>query len=411
MSDTLDALRAAAVARPADRTVRLVLADALDEAGDPARAAFVRAQVELEGLPPGDPRAAALAAECAELFRAHWIDWWKPVCAAVGLPEPFVPRARLGARLRRRLTGDARAAGAPYAAHPAVPSVSVPEPRVVAHFVAGFPELLHFPTDPPHDLNRWAAAVPLNHLRWAGQHAATDDWDALDHPALARLSVLTVDRLPAGAAERAARFAPLAGLWRLRFGPTNPMPDAVRAAVRNPVWGGLRALELLGTADPSAVRALARDCTLGELEELALEVGGVPAQSGLPGVVGAVATALTRLLANVLAEHELPPGPVTLADHSAALAALAGSPLVPRLKRLTVRSADPGGRDRAARALLRLASAPPGGAPHLADDALLALGAALDPARVERLELPAEHVGPRARAALSARFGPRLALT
>src|SRR3954447_9676325 len=94
MTEMLDALHAAIIAAPADRTVRLVYADALDESGDPAaaaRAEFVRAHVALEATADDDPGRAAVAARCEELFLAHWIDWWAPVCAAVGLPAPFVP--------------------------------------------------------------------------------------------------------------------------------------------------------------------------------------------------------------------------------------------------------------------------------------------------------------------------------
>ncbi|MBM3982812.1 MAG: TIGR02996 domain-containing protein, partial [Planctomycetes bacterium] len=111
----LAALEAAIIDAPTDRTVRLVYADALDESGAPgaaARAEFVRAQIEIEALPETDFRRASLVGRCDELFAEHWDDWWRPVCTAVGLPEPYVPRrrrkpggARRGSRLRR---------GAPY---------------------------------------------------------------------------------------------------------------------------------------------------------------------------------------------------------------------------------------------------------------------------------------------------------
>ncbi len=53
----LDALSRAVLASPDDDTPRLIYADALEEAGQPARAAFVRAQVALARLPPYDPFA------------------------------------------------------------------------------------------------------------------------------------------------------------------------------------------------------------------------------------------------------------------------------------------------------------------------------------------------------------------
>ena len=85
MSDTLAALSAAVIAAPADRTVRLVFADALDESGEPANVAapssFAR-RFELESMADDDPERAILAARCEELFAEHWIDWWRPVCTS-----------------------------------------------------------------------------------------------------------------------------------------------------------------------------------------------------------------------------------------------------------------------------------------------------------------------------------------
>src|SRR5262245_17675106 len=107
MSDTLDALHRAVIASPQDRTVRLVYADALDETGEAvlvARAEFIRTQIELESLeslPETDPRRAAAAVRCGELFETHWLDWWRPVCAAAGLPLPHVPGKRVRDRLAR----------------------------------------------------------------------------------------------------------------------------------------------------------------------------------------------------------------------------------------------------------------------------------------------------------------------
>ena len=104
MEATLAALQAVIIDTPADRTVRLVYADALDESGDPAhaiRAEFIRAQIALEPLTGTEPEWDALAGRCDDLFREHWIDWWQPVCAAVGLPPPYVPKRRgRGKRVR-----------------------------------------------------------------------------------------------------------------------------------------------------------------------------------------------------------------------------------------------------------------------------------------------------------------------
>ncbi len=52
-----DALYHAILANPDDDTLRLVYADALEESGDPRRAAFVRTHVELARVPDDDPLA------------------------------------------------------------------------------------------------------------------------------------------------------------------------------------------------------------------------------------------------------------------------------------------------------------------------------------------------------------------
>ena len=52
-----DALRAAVVASPDDDLPRLVFADYLEERGEPARAAFIRDQIELANTPPWEPFA------------------------------------------------------------------------------------------------------------------------------------------------------------------------------------------------------------------------------------------------------------------------------------------------------------------------------------------------------------------
>ena len=93
-------------------------------------------------MPDGDPQRPALAARCSELFAANWIDWWRPVCAAVGLPEPYVPGRSLGARLRRALGGEKREPGEPYSAYPGASSLHSNEHGFTAQFIAGFPELL-----------------------------------------------------------------------------------------------------------------------------------------------------------------------------------------------------------------------------------------------------------------------------
>ncbi|MBN9119669.1 MAG: TIGR02996 domain-containing protein [Planctomycetes bacterium] len=60
---------------PDEDTPRLVYADYLDEEGQSARAEFIRVQVELAGLPEGDPRRNALEDREHELLAEHECDW------------------------------------------------------------------------------------------------------------------------------------------------------------------------------------------------------------------------------------------------------------------------------------------------------------------------------------------------
>src|SRR6476646_8319259 len=97
MSSTLEALHRAVIADPADRTVRLVYADALDETGLPehvTRAEFIRSQIALEAAPEQNARHAILATRRDVLFEEHWLEWWRPVCEAAELPLPHIPGKR-----------------------------------------------------------------------------------------------------------------------------------------------------------------------------------------------------------------------------------------------------------------------------------------------------------------------------
>src|SRR5204863_8982248 len=68
---------------PDDDLPRLALADWLEEAGDPDRAAFLRTQVELSRLPDDDPRRPGLEDREHELLAGHEEHW---LAAAVGDP-------------------------------------------------------------------------------------------------------------------------------------------------------------------------------------------------------------------------------------------------------------------------------------------------------------------------------------
>src|SRR5262245_32494521 len=60
---------------PDDDTPRLVFADWLDDHGDPARAEFIRVQIELASQPGDDTRRRALQDREEDLLRAHEDEW------------------------------------------------------------------------------------------------------------------------------------------------------------------------------------------------------------------------------------------------------------------------------------------------------------------------------------------------
>lgn len=73
-----DALLAAIAADPDDDTPRLALADWLDEHGDPARAEFIRVQIEYARAAERDPRRVPLRERAAQLLAAHERTWLPP---------------------------------------------------------------------------------------------------------------------------------------------------------------------------------------------------------------------------------------------------------------------------------------------------------------------------------------------
>jgi hypothetical protein len=392
--------------------VRLVFADALDEAGDEAgaaRAEFIRSQIELEAMSAGDPRRA-LASRCGDLFAEHWIDWWRPVCAAVGLPEPHLPSRGIGGRLKRLLTRDARAPGWPYAAHPQAWSVESREHAFTAQFIAGFPELLaihDFTIDTMTGQFRdFFARAPFHRLRLI-RNPSEFEWDSLNGPHLARLTELTLDQLTRELAARLLK-SPLHGLTALRVEPLFRDTGVIRPLIHNAPWAGLRSLSLLGISPPAAVVTLASDCTLASLEELSFEIGEVAAWLPLPGVAGAIGAMLGAFHAQ-LVELFGPPQRIAAADYWPVLRGLAESPMFRKLRRLRIIDANADLAERAAGVPLPPEVLEPGPDGVFPDELVNALAGGLSPDKLERLELPASRLSPASRAALTEQFGPRFA--
>ena len=83
-----EALLAAVIDRPDDDTPRLVYADWCDDHGDPARAEFIRTQIEL-ARGPDDTRRAVLETRELDLLAAHRKRWDEPfVDFSLGTEDP-----------------------------------------------------------------------------------------------------------------------------------------------------------------------------------------------------------------------------------------------------------------------------------------------------------------------------------
>jgi uncharacterized protein (TIGR02996 family) len=410
MPDTLESLNLAVVASPEDRTVRLVYADALDETGDPAdaaRAEFIRAQIEGERLPAEDFRRIAHQSRARDLFEQHWLDWWRPVCAAAGLPEPHTPGKRRRVPLPPGARRTRRPRNWPYSHTAADTTIHAAGYGLSVTFAGGFPEEVRFlnmdtPENAPELVHRWGAAMPV--VRLAFTHAITpEEWARVDGPHLARLPELTFDRLPPDTTLAVAESPHLAALTRLAVHPIGGQPEAVRAVVASPPWTGLRSLRFTGPLASEGIQHLARDCRLKRLEELELTLGNPTA--GLFGGVGAL---LGRLLQAFIGSVTLPgfPGP-GWADFGPALEALASAKWVRRLRRLRVTTGDSHGLF----AILGERFHGTGDRPAdlIPDAAVLALADALKSDKLETLVLPAAVVGTSAREKLTARLGRRVA--
>jgi uncharacterized protein (TIGR02996 family) len=173
VTDDARGLLAAIVAEPADDTARLAYADCIEEGGNPARAAFIRVQIEAERLHPDSNARLALERSAEALFAEHWIDWWAEVCAAVGLPMPAPkPISRLE-RLASRFRLGTRP-GTPYTRSGCmvrIPSGQSLDNLSAATFHCGFPDSLDISVPVSRvslrqraTLNLWEPELPLASL-------------------------------------------------------------------------------------------------------------------------------------------------------------------------------------------------------------------------------------------------------
>lgn len=230
MDDKAAFLRAIA-SQPADRTARLAFADFLEETGDrpdATRAEFIRAQAEAESVHPNSDRAAELTDRARDLFAAHWLDWWEPVCTAVGLPAPYRPPGGVRGWLTRRVRGSGTKPGFPYgtltrdrftiqvfsadaAAFGALTRIT---------FSAGFPDSLRFLGQLSRSadiLRRWRDVSPLAVLDLHGIVAR--DWQAIDGPHLDGVRRLSLNHGARTGLEAVANSAHLPQLEELHLNP------------------------------------------------------------------------------------------------------------------------------------------------------------------------------------------------
>src|SRR5438309_3057056 len=85
---------------PDDDAPRLVYADWLDEHGDPDRAEFIRAEVEMARLPYDHPRRRQLRDQANAIWKCHGERWYGdllPLAEHVGTERGFLEAVELNA--------------------------------------------------------------------------------------------------------------------------------------------------------------------------------------------------------------------------------------------------------------------------------------------------------------------------
>lgn len=393
-------------AHPDDDGPRLIFADWLDERGDPDRAAFIRVQVALAGLPAGDRRRPDLIAAERGLLDAHGPAWSAPFRGlATGLEfrRGFVDEVRVPAAVFVRQAGRLFAAGPVRHLHLldlggclraafASPYLGRLSALTVYAQHAG-DGLGRAVADSPHLGGLKALYLGRNRLRDSGVRALADS------PGLASLETLDLSEndLSEAGARALAGAAHWPGLRALELAHNRLGPDGAAAVAGSPRLSGVRRLGLadsgLGGSDTAAGLA-------DLLRVPGLDLGGNGlGPADLKAILSGPGGHPVRLRDLDLSHNELgEPGARVLAE-SPALAGLA-----------SLRLAGCDITDEAAGVLA--------GSPHLGRLAELDLGnnpvgdvgfrAFLEAPGLKglrRLVVPGVGVSPRTRAALGQRFG------
>ncbi len=255
-----DAFQRAILAEPAADLPRLVYADWLDETGDPANAAraeYIRLQCEAAGLSDFDHRRHLLEQRASVLFGERWIDWWRPICRRVNLPEPYAdadPRWH-------------RAVGWPYYLSEETSdfvvnnySPHLPWPRrefINVRFARGFVDELFLGGEGRPSIADWLAVVPADRLTLVP--LVHEDFAPDDTPALRTIRKLTLKITDAAIPLAILGSRHLTALEELFLWTQEESPDALelRTIARTPAGNRLRRLKLeLSTTSAAAVLAV-----------------------------------------------------------------------------------------------------------------------------------------------------------
>jgi|SRR6185312_1206700 len=256
---------------PDDDSHRLIYADWLEEHDDAGRdrAAFIRIQIALAGMPTGDSRRAGLIAAERLLLDAHREEWERPLS---GLAT--------GREFRRGFVEEVKVSARQFLLH------------ADELFAAGPIRHIHF-LDLGSNLDAVLQSSFLSRLTALSvfaQHAG----EALARsvarcPHLAGLQQLHLgrNRLEDSAAEHLAASPYLSNLEDLDLAENDLSETAARAIAASPHLVNLRRLELRhNPLGPGGAEALAGSERLERLEYLGLaDTGiGVPRLHALPGV-------------------------------------------------------------------------------------------------------------------------------
>ncbi len=392
-------------ANPDDDTPRLVLADWLEEHGDP-RGEFVRVQCQLARLPEDDPRCPELLAREGELLNAHRAAWLRPFPGSDKLAEFRRGLVRLMLDAGQVLgTASPPFAGTEEYAWVDGLKVYAVGQQAIERYIAG-PAL---------------EGVTSLHLQAGGERVRDDAFVALARsPHLGRLTALGLTHFYFGseAAKALAASPHLSALTELNL-QANRVWTGAGALAASPHLTGLRSLDLYSNyIEDRAVRALTAG-RLGRLTSLGLgsnkvDVKGVEALVAWPALENLRDLRLdgnyfggdgVRLLAGSPSVRRL--ARLDLAANrlsGKSVQALASSPNLTALTRLILTNNSAGDRGAAALAagdgLPRLT--------HLSlrlngvgDKGAAALAASPASARLRTLDLASNRIGPAGARALA----------